>query len=453
MWNKKLNFIVTNEFSNIRWINYSYFIENIEKISNSNNSNNSIFTLTHSNFDNIIRIIKQIWDNIKDINIDYVIVYSLINQKEINNFQNYLKENWFTKIILIKTIDNLWSAWGYALWLEYIIEENYQNIIFLEDDVEVLDKDSISEILKNIDKKTIVHTLCNNHKESDWSLTKSWHIQFTWYPVDFFKLVWNHDPRYFWRSDDLDFWERIEKIIKNYNYKRIKLNKLHYHPNYKSWTLKMWFIYMVLRNHLFTCSKYWIRRLLEYLPIVFMYIWSSVLQLINNLYFLSIYATLRWIIDFIFINKTFIYNQNIIKSKWASEINNLKKYKVIEIKTEELSNKLKNIYQTYWLYGNDAVLNLNLKNLFLNIFKFWNLTNNYYWPTYPINLLWPKTFIIENIDYYKKICKLIEINNGYLIKRYLNLILSFSITILIMIIFTPLILIKFLIITLKKWNQ
>lgn len=439
---KKLDFIVSNETSNLRFENYQDFIKQEYKFIKKSEEN-ALFTLTHRDFQQIRRILKDIWEEIKNLPLHYVIVFGSASDEEIKSFSAYLQKNDYNNIILVETLANLWSGGGYSLWLEYILGKKYKNVIFLEDDVEVLDKDTIFDILANIDEKTIVHTLCKNNLDEHGKYNKSRFIHCTGYPTSFFEKAWNHDPRYFWRSDDLDFIYRVDNAVVQYGYERKIIDKYHIHPNHKSSVLKMRFIYMVMRNHLYTCSKQGIIALLKYLPVVFGYIWSWVLQCLSG-YFTALYATIRGIFDFIFRKKTHTYNQQIMNSSWSQKIHQPKYKRKERIKIEDLQSILANVYQTIWVYSEDAYLHLKLKNKVSNIFKHWTLDLSYYDPLYPIDLLWPQTYIVDDIDYTAKTCTLTEIKNGNGIVRYIYLIFSFIFSVIIFFILLPFIIVRWI---------
>ncbi|MDR2415832.1 MAG: hypothetical protein LBD75_04455 [Candidatus Peribacteria bacterium] len=87
------------------------------------------------------------------------------------------------------------------------------------------------------------------------------------------------NPTYFQKSEDSDFLERIQRVVKKEQYDTKILETYHYHPNYKSSALRMWFIYFTIRNHLYTCAKSGIIHYVSYFPIIFAHIWSGVLQI------------------------------------------------------------------------------------------------------------------------------------------------------------------------------
>jgi hypothetical protein len=91
--------------------------------------------------------------------------------------------------------------------MEYCIDQAYQYFTMIEDDIILLDTDTFSDTYKfRLDKSILFINACINTGGNH-----SWYVQYACYPIEFIKQVGIIDPRYFFRSEDLERKIRIER--------------------------------------------------------------------------------------------------------------------------------------------------------------------------------------------------------------------------------------------------
>lgn len=297
-----LNYKVSQNWHIIRWENRKSFIENIFW---KKNSNTALIIVNFNNFKNI----KYLIDYIGNLDLDIVIIENSTKDEEIIKLKEFVTSK-KQDITIIKSVNDIGSAWWYALWMEYVIDCNYDYFYIVEDDVIFLEDDTVKELLKSKSDDTL--TFINNGKnvwdsrnqKDKW---RSWWVHVAWYPTSFLKKIWIIDPRYFFRWEDIEWWYKIKKWLEHFGYKVKILDKNYLHPYLKSVNKSYAFVYFSIRNQLFSLKKNW-KDFKWILFTIFLYICSWLSKVVSEFNIELIKSILFWIKDFVKMDYSFETN-------------------------------------------------------------------------------------------------------------------------------------------------
>lgn len=249
--------------SDLRWTNRSSFVQYIQW---AKKSDFCVLTLSYNNIQNtqwiIDRFTHESWSNL----IDLIIIDNSI-EEQYNNLKHHK-----CNVTYIRPNKNLWSAWGYALGMEYIIDQWYNYFCMIEDDIILVDNETFTDTYNARQKDRVI--FINSCLNTWWD--HSWYVQYACYPVKFIKKIWIIDARYFFRSEDLEWRIRIEQWLKKHNYHKFILNKNYYHPYLKKVNGSAAWSYFALRNQLFMLQQYFSLRAYLIMSItIFVYLWNG----------------------------------------------------------------------------------------------------------------------------------------------------------------------------------
>lgn len=285
--------IQTNKKYNLRRTNRKDFLDAVQW---SKVNTICIFTLLYNNTENTQTIIDKLNTESQGTNIDLII---LDNSPE-SKFQTLDIKG--CHITFIRPRYNLGSAGWYALAMEYILSKWYEYMIMMEDDIILTDPETFSETYLQTDSKTIlfIHDCINTWWEH------SRYVQYACYPTAFIQQIGIIDPRFYFRSEDLERRLRIEEGIKKYGYKTHILDKNYYHPYLKKSNGSSWRSYFSIRNQLLMFQKHFGKWTQHILIALFMYIRNSLIHWVlrNNRTFLRswYYAVVDFIANNIYKN-------------------------------------------------------------------------------------------------------------------------------------------------------
>ena len=342
----------------IRWKNWNNFVENI---SWKKNKDTALLTIHFNNLKNI----KYLIDYEQDADIDFVVIENSTKNDEKLKLKQYIEQK-RQNITLISPISNIWSAWWYALWMEYIMDCDYDYFYIVEDDVIFLEDGVINELLKI--KKDNTLTFINNCKNT-WSSKDpsdkwhSWWVQVAWYPTSFVKKIWIIDPRYFFRWEDLERWYKIENWIKQYCYKVEVLDRNYVHPYLKPINKNYAFVYFSIRNQLFSLKKNW-SYFKWILFTIFFYLYSWFSKIITELDSELLKSVLLWVKDFLKMNYSFKSNLKNIWNFINKNENSWRKYNILELK-----NIIRNCYWNKYIMQITWYNNEQIPKYSINILK------------------------------------------------------------------------------------
>jgi len=416
----------------LRWKNWKDFLLS-KNISNNNIINdNVVLFVTYNNPKDTIKLINYFLKNeIKD-SFDIVIVDNHSNKENFEKIKNFILKQKERKIILLQAIENLWWAWWYALWLEYILSKKYNYVVITEDDAIPLQDNTISKMLDLKPKEVVI-----TYKEKN---TTSFSLHFHWYPINLIKKVWVLDPRYFMRSDDLEWSLRIWKEIKQLKIETKYISSLYYsHPVIKKWANKLWQIYLWQRNSLFTESR-WRFNYFSFI-IIFLYIWMWFSKFFLEKDFRYIKYILLAYFDFIFIRFWYIRNKKILQKLFTEKDFFYKENNFKKISLEKFNNKY---YNYYLLYTALSFLKwkINCSKKLFDWFKNWIIINWYNLPLYPLFSCFKKNISIEEITQNNEIIIYEKINNIYL--TIPMVFISFILWTIVYVLILPIIIIRFI---------
>lgn len=442
---RQLNYEVKNKYSNIRRENRKDFINNIK---GEKRHKIAIITIHFNNINNIKKLLNYL-ENEYNKKFDIIVVENSTKQEEINLLKTYCKNKNY--ITIINPIGNLWSAWGYALGMEYIISQNYEYFFIVEDDVIFLENNIFSSMIEHIDNKTLTFiNNCKNTRSSSNAIDKwkSWRVQIAWYPVNFIEKIWIIDPRYFFRWEDLEWWSRIEKWISKFWYLTCIIDKNYIHPYLKSVNWNYARFYFSIRNQLLSLKKNISKNILFFLTL-FLYLWTAIIKWIIYWDTIILKSYSNAIIDFIKNNYSFKNNTYNI---WLFIQDTQKK-----IKEERIdSNKL--IQKTQYLYGNKKILSitgidiekLEYSNKILNIFTHGILISSSSTVFTPLFFLAPKILCINEFNLINNTISIQEYKNNYRAKNIIAFIISLIASLITIIIVNIIIILS---IWLNKWGR
>jgi len=252
------------------------------------------------------------------------------------------------------------------------------------------------------------------NKKNIWFISKvinypwphSHYYQIACYPIDFLRICWTIDPRYFTRWWEIERAPRIEKTIKKHWYKKIIINKRYFHPYLKQGNRNYWWIYFVWRNMLWltkrttTLSK-------TNVILLFMYIRSWYAKLFlgksgNDLK--AMYLAIR---DFLFADK--ILDLSLCRIRQLSRPKNriLNNETALILPIKEIHDYTRDLFILWgpspsglsvsWFINEDLEL-MNATTKLSAFFRKWIIVSNINSPLYPIAILSKKMIAVDELD-------------------------------------------------------
>lgn len=241
--------ILSNKNHAIRRSNRQSFVRTIvgEKWTEQVN----VLILCYNNTEQLFALLDRLDKEPRRKDFMVTIVQNSDNEEAKKNFDEKISQ--YENITIIYPIANLGSDGGHAMGQEYSLLKWYSHMILIEDDIELLEDDTISHTLDNISHKDeiiFIHAPIN----ADW--VHSRYVQYGCYPTSLFPKTGVVDPRTYFRSGDLEWWKRVERAIRTYWYTKKIVARNYFHP-YLKWVNNSWsWIYFSLRNQLWTIRKH-----------------------------------------------------------------------------------------------------------------------------------------------------------------------------------------------------
>lgn len=417
--NKNIEFLITEKKWILRRDNRKEFLDIKKSILNKKIYNFSILFVSCNSYGAILKCLDYL-KNESNQNFDIIIVDNSTKEEESKLLYNLGKEN--KNISIIKPIDNLWWSWWFSLWMEYVINSWYDYILIFEDDIIPIEKDIITTFIKKSNEDCILFNECTNAWNSFW------YFHLACYPINFIKKAWVVDPRFFLKSDDLEWAERVEKIIKNNWYKKLSTWKHHFHPNFKKDWWKIRVTYLAIRNYLTTLTKYFTIKKCSYFFTLLLYIryWMSkfFFEWNTNLLKYEMYA----IKDYLFWNLWYQYNKKILTHLFKYTLSKPKDCIDFWISIEKLNKISSSMYNLYWKITWDynwfykVKFSKSIKN-----FKNWVVVNWMYSNIYPIFMNFNKILAINEFNFTEETVNIYMYKNKYkfkLLRTIIALVIS-----------------------------
>ncbi len=234
-----------------RWLNRSDFIGSVvDNVSKKHNL--SLLILSYNNNNQLFGLLDFISQDPLYGNFAITIVQNSDKQSTFEDFKRRIIS--YKEVAVIYPKENVWSAGGYALGLEYIIAEWFKHVTVIEDDIILYDKDTILATIRHINAYPDDVIFIQPPINTGWE--HSWYVQYACYPTSLLQIAWVLDPRYYFRCEDLEWKVRLEHAIKHEWYKKHILAKKYYHPYIKPGNNSGSWIYFSLRNQIWTIRKY-----------------------------------------------------------------------------------------------------------------------------------------------------------------------------------------------------
>ena len=422
---KILEFFITEENWILHWDNWKDFLDTKNSILNKKISNFSVLFVCCNSYKAIIKCLEYLKTE-SNQNFDIVIVDNSTKEEESKLFYNLGKE--IKNISIIKPIDNLWWSWGFSLWMEYIIKEWYDYMLIFEDDIIPIEKNIVTTFIKNSNKDSILFNECTNAWNSFW------YFHLACYPIDFIRKTWVVDPRYFLKSDDLEWAERVEKVVKEYWYKKVSTWKYHYHPNLKKDWRKIRVTYLAIRNYLTTLTKYFTIKKCAYFFTLFLYIWYWISKFFFEWSINLLKFEICAIKDFLFWNIWYQYNKKILAQLFNQNLSKPKDCKDFWISVEELNKISNSKFNLYWKITWDYNLFYKVKfSKSIKDLKNWVIVNWIYSNLYPIFMNFNEILAINEFNLAEEKANVYIYENKYKFKL-LRTVIAIVISIVL---FTP----------------
>lgn len=310
---------------------------------------------------------------------------------------DFLIKNYSDKFNIIKTKENLGGAGGFAIGQEWVIDKNYDYCILTEEDALPMDEDIIEELVKNRDKNTRVRAKFYELDQPSFSL------HFNLYPVWLFKKIGVMNKELFFRADDWEFEQRLQKFLKTqYDFKTIDIDKRYSHPLIKK-GFGMMANYFATRNGLIVYSQFPKKnRLFDISRVVIKDLWNGFFNLFNDKKITSLIQFKDGVIDAL--NLNFPYKEKIEKFKtYKLEPNN---YEYKELSIDEFIGQ----YKSFKLKS-ELLLSSIIKDKFGKSSD--NIISGKYNGSGRVLAFFAKNIIfIEEIDFINKKIVIIEYKNN-----------------------------------------
>ena len=362
----------------IRWVNRKDFLVDESFIRKKWNNKIAIICLFYSSFDNIKKICVYIESEKKHNDFDLILIN---NSWKNQNFEIELNIN---NLIILTPVSNIWTDWWYSLWMEYCMCEWYDYLFLIEDDVILLENNAFSDVIENINEKTVwfIYPRINDEYQH------SWYVQFACYPINFLKESGVLDPRFFTRWWDWLWAPQVEKIIKSNWYKKVIINKKHFHPYLKKWNWNPWRVYFAWRN-LF----YYDDDIKNYIKL-FMYVRTWCIKVLKNKSLKYLWWVLLWIFDYIQNKMDLNISLRRMQYFWKCR-QSLFWEKEFVIKLNNIKSYTSNMFWIWFSWYDVKHLSITRNVGF--IFKNGVVLPNKNCPAYPITLLSKKTVIVDEM--------------------------------------------------------
>lgn len=389
--NKNLEFLIMEKSWILRWNNWKNFLDTKTSILNKKISNFSILFVCCNSYSVIIKCLDYLKSE-SNQDFDIIIVDNSTNEEESNLFYNLGKEN--KNISIIRPIDNLWWSWWFSMWMEYVIDMWYDYMLIFEDDIIPIEKNIVTTFIEQSEKNKLLFNECLNAWNSFW------YFHLACYPIDFIKNVWVVDPRFFLKSDDLEWAERVERVIKKNWYKKASTWKHHYHPNLKKDWRKIRVTYLAIRNYLTTLTKYFTIKKCSYFFTLFLYIWYWISKFFFEWSINLLKFEICAIKDYLFWNIWYQYNKKILAQLFNQNLSKPKDCNDSWISIEELNKISNSMFNLYWKITWDynwfykVKFSKSIKDLKNGVIVNWIYSN-----LYPVFINFNKILAINEFDF------------------------------------------------------
>lgn len=389
---KPLDYQIKNWYTNIRRENRKDFVDSIQW---EKKHKTTILSIHFNNTENTKHLLEYL---AKETNQDFdiIIIENSTKSHEAEALKTYCKEK---RDIIITPVQNIWSAGGYALGMEYIIDQGYEYFFIVEDDVIFIENNTFSDMMQHTDEKTLtfIHN-CKNTRSAfhPASKGKSRRVQISWYPTSFIEKIGIIDPRYFFRGEDLERWSRIEQWIQRYGYQLHITPHDYLHPYLKPVNNNYARFYFSIRNQLLSLEKHVIKNL-GFFVSLFFYRRTAITKVLVYKETLILRSCYNATIDFLKHDYSFTNNAHNI----ALFLNN-----AVPKQKEERTTHEKLIQQTKDLYSNVNILfitgadreKINYSSNILNLFTHGILISSSSTIFAPLSILAPKIVCINEFN-------------------------------------------------------
>lgn len=224
---------------------------------------------------------------------------------------------------------------------------------------------------------------------------KSWWVQIAGYPTSFVKKIGGIDPRYFFRAEDLERGERIEKGIKAYQYHVKIIDHNYLHPYLKPINGNYTRLYFSIRNQLLRFVKQ-SKGKSRLFVVLFFYLRTALDKILIewDRGIFKAFCSAIW--DFLSNNSSFHHNQTKINAFMDAS----KALPVHQVKNSDIAHLTKDLFSTNFflgLTGTDQE-KLQYSTKFLHFFTRGVLISANTTITYPLFILAPKILCINEFD-------------------------------------------------------
>lgn len=384
----------------VRWENWEEFLEKKEKINYEKIQKIALFFVTYNLSDSVKKLIETLNQDPSRKLFDIIIIDNHSEDIHKKKIVDFLKKENIKNIIYLYTRDNLWWSGGNAIGWEYILSQNYEYVIFTEDDAFPINSDLVNNMLKNKNKKTIVRT-----KRIDGDCPSN-PFHFTLFPIKFIELLGVPNPSFFMRADDEDFYFRMEKIIDTYEYRYTYIDDAFTHPVIKKWWWKYWQVYFSLRNAFQTKMKYFaslnrkfaIRNMMLQFSILLGYMCTWFAKFFIEKKGILLKTIGRAIRDFLFNNLS--YENNKAKLQYLWKMNNQStldiSYERIDMKKIDILTK--NKYLLDKVLSWTKTYHLKYSQKIRDFYKNGAILYTFNLPLYPLIFFTPQSISVEEYD-------------------------------------------------------
>lgn len=238
MLNDARDFKVSDKNRCIRFENWRDFVSDQSII----RTQKSAVCIAFVTFNLSLEAKKMAIDLLTYCNADIVIVDNFSDPCHFEPLKNIANQN--NRLTLLRSVANLGGSGGYAIALEHALANEYENVIITEDDATLENPQDILKIIAAASKQGVHSIFFKNNN------TTSFNFHWMLYPIEVIKLAGVPDPRYFMRSDDFEFGNRINGAISQLHLPKIENKNINYnHPLIKE-TKTVWIEYFSIRNSL-----------------------------------------------------------------------------------------------------------------------------------------------------------------------------------------------------------
>lgn len=388
-----INYQIKNWYTNIRWENRKDFVDSTQW---EKKHKTAILSIHFNNTENTRHLLEYLAKE-TDQDFDIVIIENSTKSYEAEALKTYCREK--RDITIITPVQNIWSAGGYALGMEYIIDQGYEFFFVVEDDVIFIESNSFSEMMQHADEKTLtfIHN-CKNTRSAfhPASKGKSRRVQIAGYPTSFIEKIGIIDPRYFFRGEDLERWSRIEQWIQRYGYQLHITPHDYLHPYLKPVNNNYARFYFSIRNQLLSLEKHVIKNL-GFFVSLFFYRRTAITKALVYKETLILRSCYNATIDFLKHDYSFTNNAHNI----TFFLNN-----TVQKQREERIDYKELVWQTKDLYSSSNILfitradreKIKHSNNILNLFTHGILISSSSTIFAPLSILAPKIVCINEFN-------------------------------------------------------